>query len=91
VLVNYWWHDTQGDGALADSAFDALLHAMLSIRELPPATRRAWGAFFEQYVFGDEAGTQEHIARERRGILGRLSAEQREGLRAHLAKRLSRL
>jgi hypothetical protein len=91
VLVNYWWHDAVGDGALADSAFDALLHAMLSIRALPPATRRAWGAFFEQYVFGDEAGTQEHIAPDRRGILGRLSAEQRDGLRAHLAKRLSRL
>jgi len=40
VLVNYWWHDSVGDGALADSAFDALLHGMLSIRALPPATRR---------------------------------------------------
>lgn len=91
VLVNYWWHDAVGDGALADSAFDALLHAMLSIRDLPPATRRAWGAFFDQYVFGEEAGTHEHIASDRRGILGILSAEQRDGLRAHLAKRLTRL
>ncbi|MHB8477687.1 MAG: cupin-like domain-containing protein, partial [Steroidobacteraceae bacterium] len=87
----YWWHDAVGDGALADSAFDALLHAMLSVRDLPPATRRAWGAFFEQYVFGDEPGSREHIAPDRRGILGTLSAEQREGLRTHLAKRLSRL
>jgi Cupin-like domain len=90
VLVNYWWHDVVGDGALADSAFDALLHGMLSIRALPPATRRAWGAFFEQYVFGDEAGVLEHIPPDRRGILGTLSAEQLAGLRAHLAKRLAR-
>ena len=90
VLVNYWWHDVVGDGALADSAFDALLHGMLSIRALPPATRRAWGAFFEQYVFGDEAGVLEHIPPDRRGILGTLSAEQLAGLRAHLAKRLTR-
>jgi hypothetical protein len=90
VLVNYWWHDTVGDGALADSAFEALLHAILSIRALPPATRRAWGAFFEQYVFGEAAGTLEHISPERRGILGDLSAEQLAVLRAHLAKRLSR-
>ena len=90
VLVNYWWHDVVGDGALADSAFDALLHGMLSIRALPPATRRAWGAFFEQYVFGDEAGMLEHIPPDRRGILGTLSAEQLAGLRAHLAKRLTR-
>jgi hypothetical protein len=91
VLVNYWWHDSQGDGALADSAFDALLHGMLSIRALPPATRRAWRAFFEQYVFGDEAGALEHIPPDRRGILAQLSSEQRAGLRAHLAKRLARL
>ena len=90
VLVNYWWHDLAGDGALADSAFDALVHGILSIRSLPPATRRAWGAFFEQYVFGDAAATLEHISPERRGILGALSAEQIAGLRAHLAKRLTR-
>jgi Cupin-like domain len=90
VLVNYWWHDLVGDGALADSAFDALLHAILSIRALPPATRRAWGAFFEQYVFGEQAAAAAHIPEQRRGILGDLSAEQLAGLRAHLAKKLTR-
>jgi hypothetical protein len=90
VLVNYWWHDEVGDGALADSAFEVLLHGILSIRSLPPATRRAWGAFFEQYVFGDDAGATAHIPEQRRGILGALSAEQLAGLRAHLAKKLGR-
>jgi hypothetical protein len=90
VLVNYWWHDLVGDGALADSAFDALLHGILSIRALPPATRRAWGAFFEQYVFGNEADALEHISSARRGILGTLSTEQLAGLRARLAKGLAR-
>jgi hypothetical protein len=90
VLVNYWWHDSLGDGALADSAFDALLHAILSIRALPPATRRAWGAFFEQYVFGEHSDAVAHIPEQRRGILGNLSAEQLAGLRAHLAKKLMR-
>ena len=90
VLVNYWWHDLVGDGAHADSAFDALLHGILSIRALPPATRRAWGAFFEQYVFGDEADALEHISSARRGILGTLSTEQLAGLRARLAKGLAR-
>ena len=70
--------------------FDALLHGILGIRALPPATRRAWGAFFEQYVFGDDAGVTAHIPEQRRGILGSLSAEQLAGLRAHLAKRLAR-
>ncbi len=90
VLVNYWWHDTQGDGALADSGFDALLHGILGIRALPPATRRAWAAFFERYVFGDGAEATAHIPEQRHGILGTLSAEQLAGLRARLAKRLAR-
>jgi Cupin-like domain len=90
VLVNYWWHDLTGDAALADSAFDALLHGIISIRALPPETRRAWRAFFERYVFGDDAEAAAHIPAQRRGILGMLSAEQLTGLRAHLAKKLAR-
>ncbi|MGB6310793.1 MAG: cupin-like domain-containing protein [Steroidobacteraceae bacterium] len=88
VLVNYWWHDLAGDGALADSAFDALLHGLLGIRALPPATRRAWAAFFEHYVFGADPEVTAHIPEARRGILGALSAEQLAGLRAHLGKKL---
>jgi hypothetical protein len=90
VLVNYWWHDPLGADSGADSAFDALLHGILSIRALPPQTRRAWGAFFEQYVFGATSGSIDHIPAERRGILGGLSPEQIVALRAHLARKLQR-
>ena len=90
VLVNYWWHDLAGDGASADSAFDALVHGILSIRALPPATRRAWGALFEHYVFGAGAGVIDHIPMERRGMLGELSPEQQAALRVHLTRRLAR-
>ena len=90
VLVNYWWHDLAGDGASADSAFDALVHGILSIRALPPATRRAWSALFEHYVFGSGAGVVEHIPQERHGMLGELSPEQQAALRAHLMRRLGR-
>jgi hypothetical protein len=90
VLVNYWWHDPLGANTQADSAFDALLHGILSIRALPPATRRAWGAFFEQYVFGAHAESTAHIPADRRGILGELSAEQLSRLRAHLVRKLTR-
>ncbi len=90
VLVNYWWHDPLGADSKADSAFDALLAGILSIRALPPQSRQAWRAFFEHYVFGAHAESVEHIPQERRGILGSLSREQSEALRAHLAKKLTR-
>jgi hypothetical protein len=89
VLVNYWWHDPLGADALADSAFDALLHGILNIRALPPETRRAWSAFFEHYLFAPRSESIEHIPRERLGILGDLSPEQKSALRAHLMKKLS--
>jgi Cupin-like domain len=90
VLVNYWWHDPRGADSKADSAFDALLHGILSIRTLPPESRAAWRAFYEQYVFGAPADSIEHIPPERHGILGSLSPEQLNALRAHLAKKLTR-
>lgn len=90
VLVNYWWHDLAGDGAGADSAFDALVYGILSIRALPPATRRAWSALFEHYVFGAGTGVVEHIPQQRHGMLGELSPEQQAALRAHLMRRLGR-
>ena len=90
MLVNYWWHDPLGVDSKPDSAFDALLHGILSIRALPPESRAAWRAFFEQYVFAASGDSIEHIPRERRGILGELSPEQASALRAHLVKKLSR-
>ncbi len=90
VLVNYWWHSQAGDPASADSAFDALLQAMLAIRELPASARQGWRAFFDRYVFEEQSAVTAHIPEPRRGILARLSKEQRARLRAQLAKRLSR-
>ncbi len=87
LLVNYWWQDRGGRHTKADSAFDALLHGILCIRDLPPPTRRAWAALFEHYLFGPQADAVAHIPAERRGILGDLSEQQIDGLRTQIAKR----
>ena len=44
LLVNYWWHPGLRGPDSKDSAFDALLHGIVSIRDLPPATRAAGDA-----------------------------------------------
>jgi len=88
AFVNYWWQDRRLTRTATDSAFDVLLHGILGIRDLPPATRKAWAALFEHYVFAAEAQDLAHIPPERYGVLGDLSAEKMAGLRAQLAQRL---
>jgi hypothetical protein len=91
LLVNYWWHAGGGAPADADSGFDSLLHALLNLRALPPATRAAWRALFEHFVFGSEGAVTDHIPPERHGVLARrLTPAGAERLRAFLAARLEK-
>ena len=88
ALVNYWWHCLPGRAVGADSAFDALILALLNLRPLPAATREAWRAIFEHYVFGSQAGVTDHIPEHRLGMLANLSEGDAARLRAWLAERL---
>jgi hypothetical protein len=88
VLINYWWHAVPGTAVGAACGFDTLIHALLNLRSLPPATREAWRALFDHYVFGTQVGVTEHIPEQRRGVLGTFSAADAERVRAYLAERL---
>jgi hypothetical protein len=89
VLINYWWHAVPGVAVGADSGFDTLIHAILNVRNLPPATRAAWRALFEHYVFGDDGtNVTGHIPPHRHGVLGRLSSADIARLGEYLAQRL---
>ncbi|MGH8252793.1 MAG: cupin-like domain-containing protein [Steroidobacteraceae bacterium] len=88
ALVNYWWHAQAGESAGGASSFLSLLHAVLSVRQLPSATRESWRALFEHYVFGPQHGVSDHMPPERRGVLGELSNEELARARAQALQRL---
>lgn len=90
VLVNYWWHAIAGTPVGVDSGFDCLIHAILNLRPLPAATREAWRAVFEHYVFGEQNNVTDHIPAHRQGLLGALSAADVGRLQAYLAGKLRR-
>jgi len=69
VLVNYWWRDE----AFLGEPDAALLHAVLSIRDLPDHKRKAWERIFSHYVFDFDAGAFDYIQKDARGILGPLT------------------
>jgi len=96
VLVNYWWHAAGTEHATHDklsagegpSGFDVLIHALLNLRSLPPATREAWQALFDHFVFGAQSDITGHIPASRHGILGSLSPDDVARWRAYLEGRL---
>jgi hypothetical protein len=88
VLVNYWWHAQGGPQGDSPSGFDCLLHSIASIRSLPPATRAAWKALFDHYIFSSPEAATAHIAPARRGVLGDLDPERTAQILAALARRL---
>jgi len=90
VLVNYWWNAAPATAAGADSGFDPLVHAILNLRQLPPAAREAWRALFDHYVFGEQAGATAHIPDHRHGLLGRMSSADADRVREYLAQRLKK-
>ncbi|GAB1594837.1 cupin-like domain-containing protein [Lysobacter claricitrinus] len=87
VLVNYWWRRSP---AWMDSPMNALMLALMTIRDLPSTERDAWRDIFEHYVFAPDADTVDHIPPAARRVLAPLDAATARELRARLLKRLNR-
>jgi hypothetical protein len=85
MLVNYWWDPARRD---VGSPADAMLHGMMTLRNLPPDQRRAWRAMFDHYVFLENGDPGEHLPDHARGVLDATSpadvAAMRRGLLASL-------
>ena len=86
VLVNYWWNEARQVG----SPFDSMLHAILTLRDLPPEQRAVWRTLFEHYVFTSGDESMSHLPREQRGMLGPPSPERAQAIRAILARAFTR-
>lgn len=86
VLLNYWW-------GMSDEAapFPAMIHALLSIRDVPRAERDIWRAWFDHYIFSDEAtAVADHLPLHARGVLGAPSPTRTQMIRDYLVRALSR-
>jgi hypothetical protein len=87
VLVNYWWNDA--DPELA-SPFDAMLHGLLNLRDLPQRQRDAWRMMFDLYIFRRYGDPLAHLPPEARGTLGEHDAKRRQQVRMILLESLAR-
>jgi hypothetical protein len=87
VLVNYWWNDAPPD---LGSPFDALLHAILAIRDMPSRQRAAWRTMFDYYAFGMHGNPVEHLPPQARGALGAHDSGMRQQIRMLLLHSFAR-
>jgi len=87
VLVNYWWRQSPD---WMDTPNNALMHALMTVRDLPPAQRAAWAELFRHYVFEADAETAAHIPPGARGLLDPMNDNASRMVRAQLLKRLNR-
>ncbi|WP_315760768.1 cupin-like domain-containing protein [Sphingomonas sp. Y38-1Y] len=84
VLVNYWWGQPD-----AGSPFPALIHAMMSVRDLPPAAKAAWRVWFDHYVFADDAAAvAAHLPASAHGVLASANPARTERIRGFLLRML---
>jgi hypothetical protein len=87
VLVNYWWEETpQWQG----SPFEALLHGILSLKNLSPRKRAIWQNMFEHYVFQRGGDPVAHLTQRQRGIQGEPNPRLAEIIRQQLIHVMSR-
>jgi len=86
VMINDWWREQP---AQAMSPKSTLLHALMTLRDLPADERSAWRIFFDHYVFAGATDVAlDHIPVAARGVLGAMTPELAAQLRAQLARSL---
>ena len=86
VLVNYWWNPAPKMG----SPYGALLHAALSLRDLPADQRAVWKGLFDVLVFSDPETALAHLPPDKRGLLGPPSMERTREIRSVLLQAFSK-
>lgn len=85
MLVNFWWRTLPhyiGRGE------NVLYHALLALKQLPNAQRKAWQQLFNFYIFSDDPQRFEHIAKLKQGPLGNIDEKTLRQFNAWLANNL---
>jgi hypothetical protein len=85
-LINFWWRE--GEPPLL-TPLNALYHAVITMKDLPPNELAAWRNMFNHYIFGDNGDPVEHLPQTARGILGKRTPELVARVKELLIKALS--
>ncbi|MDZ7627536.1 MAG: cupin-like domain-containing protein [Parvularculaceae bacterium] len=85
AMINFWWRETP---AWMTPPMTTLMHALLTIRDLPEAERTAWRAFFDHYIFQTDGDPMAHLPEAARGAFGVMTPDKAAALRARIVQSL---
>jgi hypothetical protein len=87
AMINFWWRDA--DPPLL-TPLNALYHAVVTMKNLPPNELAAWRILFDHYIFGANGDPAAHLPEATRGILGRRTPDLVARVKKLLVEVLSR-
>ncbi len=87
AMINFWWRDAQPPLL---TPLNALYHAVITMKNLPPDELAKWRVMFDHYVFEEDGDPVEHLPEQARGILGRRTPEMIARVKKLLVDALSR-
>ena len=85
VLINFWWRES---APYMFTPLLTLMHALLSIRDLPEDERESWKRMFDHYIFESDGEPMAHVPEHARGFFGPMTPERVNRLRAFLTHSL---
>lgn len=87
AMLNFWWRD--GPAHLV-TPFLTMLHALLTLKELPPTERDRWKLLFDHYIFETDGDPFNHLPDSARGVFGPMTPDLHYRIRTHLVAALKR-
>ena len=87
AMINFWWRDAEPPLL---SPLNALYHAVITMKNLPPSELAAWRVMFDHYIFEKNGDPVEHLPEQARGILGKRTPDLVARVKKLLIDALSR-
>jgi len=87
AMINFWWRDAEPPLL---TPLNALYHAVITMKNLPPDELARWKAMFDHYIFAENGDPVGHLPEQARGILGRRTPDLVARVKKLLIDALSR-
>lgn len=86
AMVNYWWREGP---EFLETPFTTMMHALLTIRDLPEAERLAWREVFDHYIFQVNGDPMAHLPQNAKGLFGKIGPDSLQQIKSFLLQRLN--